>query len=350
MGLEQGQWEMLDRHQTQLMLGRVAASSQCMFGKAAQQAGIGLLNATRFTVTMEDRTYDAVTWPDSNMPRTTCFVAANDKLSSDEPYAFARVSEHPEKSLYIVEGVGLNLAHTKQGLYSTGRQAYNTMGEDTSAAAAGLAFFSSSLRAARAKEHVTTYRPPGAATKIGMRGDKIGSLVSSLITLDANLVFGLAIMNQPGNLTDRTYDQAQAMLKKIISDSVSGKESSGTVLNGANGQPYGALFASDDHGIMVIRRINTYPQTIAFTLARQLSRDLGCTVEHYLIQPRGVYTNVSTLQPDNFNGQSLLSMLPSLDTALTEDASRRIYLDATGLDALDLKLVKVLSSRIIQPV
>ena len=52
----------------------------------------------------------------------------------------------------------------------------------------------------------------GVVTAMGVRGDKIGSLVSSLITLESNLIFGLS-MNEQGRLTDKTYDQAQAMMK-----------------------------------------------------------------------------------------------------------------------------------------
>lgn len=352
MTAEQIQWQTLDRHQAELMIGRTVAASLCVFGKAAQQAGIGMLNGSRFTLTMEDRTYDAVTWPDNTVPRTTCFAAANDLQNYTEPLTFVRITEHSSQPMYVVEGVGLNLVPGRSSaqLYGSGHRSHHSMGEDKSAAAAGLAFFSAAVRTARERAREAQYAPLRHPTAtMGVRGDVIGSLLSSMITLDANLVFGLT-MNEQGKLTDRTYDQAQAMLKKIISDSTSGKSSSATVLSGAGGQPYGALFAADDHGLMAIRRINTYPQTIAFTVAVPPSQDMGGTVEHYLIQPRGVYMNLGSLQPDDYSGQNLLNMLPSLDAALAEDARGRLYLDAAGLDALDLKMVKVLGGRITQVV
>ena len=353
MATEIMQWETLDHHQASLMVGRVVAASLCVFGKAAQQAGIGLLNGTRFTVTAGEHTYDSVTWPDNTMPQTTCYIMSNDKQSNDEPLAFARITDHPKESQYLLEGVALNIGSggASSRLYGIGCQPYGAMGRDTSVAAAGLGFFSRAMAAARQRERALRYASPGETPAVvGMRGDKVSSLVSSLITLDANLLFGLS-MNEQGRITDRTYDQAQAMLKKVISDSLAGKPSSATVLHGPGGQPSGALFASDEYGLTVIRRINTYPQTIALTLAaRPDNKDPGSIVEQYFIQPRGAFMNMNTLREDDYNSQALLSMLPVLDGAIQEEITRRINLDADGLDALDLKMVKILSSRIFQPV
>jgi hypothetical protein len=350
MAAETAQWEALDRHQAHLMIGRVVAASECVFGKAAQQAGIGVLNGTRMTVTMENEPYDAVAWPDSTLPNTTCFITSNENQNYHQPLGFARVTELQREQSYAIEGVVLNvLGDASVQLYGSERRPYASMGNDTSAAAAGLTFINQAAQHARNQDRNLRYiSSRQAAATLGVRGEKIGSLVSSMVTLESNLVFGLT-MNEQGKVTGRTYDQAQAMLKKMISDSTSGKPSGGTVLPGAGGVPAGVLFASDHEGLMVLRRINTYPQTIAFTVACPPERDLGSAVEQYFIQPRGVYTNVSVLRDEDYSGQGLLNIIPSLDGALKEDPSRRIHLDDEGLDALDLKMVKVLSGRTFQP-
>jgi len=360
MSLETNRWTELTQDQAAFFSAQLAGVNQAVFSPAAHQAGVTPLNATRYSMGVSGgsarrTSYEGITWPDPYEANAYCVALGTPQSRGLGTMSFARISAAPAH--YEVEGVALNLTYRAGGgnLYGKQLMARYDMDEQSVGQLAGQFLITAQELAHKTGDVATEQKAGQLAVKpsvqmSGVEGEVVARLFRSISSLGSNLVIAGA-MNERVSYSDQTYDLAQTLLKMTVNGIARNEHPEGdSVVTGQDRRPIGAVLATPS-GLAVIRRVNTYPETIGLTTADCPQPDSEeMFVSHHYIQARRTAIDTATVPANAYSPQGLLSVLPEMQRGPEKQSTADLpELSDTGRKRLEQTLVQLMNERATLP-
>lgn len=317
-------WKDLSPDQASLMGNGINYALDMSSGLAAQQAGIGLLNADRYSMRCFGKSeLTGVAWPNIYRQDSTCVLFGDSRYTSSYRRGSFQVISDTQDGV-VSEGVFLNPASTDVRIYGIAEFPTNGGPEHIEVAVDMLR-----LSEDVAPEIIDTTEQEirnNVLGIIGVRGAEIATLMRSLNSLTAhNLVFtaGLSTGMEAGIFSDSTYDLATTLLKLAINDVREREESNTDLIDSASGQTLGAKFETANEGIVIIYRTGKFPDRIKLVSVNRPKIDEPLLfAEQFEISARDVTSSILILDSEDFDLRSIFQAIQTTGAGQTTDNGR----------------------------
>jgi hypothetical protein len=344
MSFEKNQWTTLSADQAAFFNDHTSAMGQAAFSRTAHEAGIVAQHAMRFTFGEGATGYQAILWPDSTQADTACVTVGN-LQPGIKKQAFMRITECPAS--YAVEGVALGLTYgPSANMYGHQiLQRYDTPQKEHTLPRIALGFLAAAQEKASKSGPIVASHKPLKLNITGIDGDTTARLYRSMNTLADNLIVA-GSPNVKNDYTEQTYDIARTLWRAATRSVADHPDHKDMLFADPNGQTRGVIFESPE-GLTIIRRLATYPDSIAVTIAaRPGVADQQLFVEQHTINARSAVLDVAAYPVEAYDPQVLVGILHTLNLNPRGEADETLAtLGEAELVVLERKLIRILQER-----